>query len=497
MVLNIVYPKFITRHYGLAFYHGDGKKVIVPADSFFMGRVLVEEPQSLMQMLAAWLDYKKTQELQDMKKEEQIFGYESRWDGGIFNLDEHYQLEIEGKRKKRRLIDLTPKQLFDELVRKSKGVDKTTKIITASGKDVFRHPVKESKRRWLGNIGNGIELTGKVLSKGDAREWDRKSYHDVKLVGVMAPNRAKFQTVDCECKSTEYNSYKQIVAHGDGYTELEVVCLHQAALLNYAYDHPYDIDKYRQVHAKGDRWIFWRPFHAGKIILQKHAAGEAVRDTLFDKVTVETLIARYIGGMTLEQISQSLMQQDYIWDDQTRNLISKGKVGFESVVQYQKPTAGTLAASAMQSIHECLSNAGFRLAGFVKEKKWTELETSCPNYINDKGEEARVVVREDMPPVVAFRRPIKKAEQEIFARYSSSINPFAYLFEPQEWFDDRIRKKTFLEYRIPWDMMMHPLVAQDYRRMIDLFHPDGLAGLRQKFRHKKDKPMYNAVLDVK
>ena len=132
--LNNEYPGFITRHSGVAFYGSEGKKVIAPADAFFMGRVMVEEPQTLLQMIDSWLQHKKRVENEELRKEKQHYGYDYRWDGGVLGLEEHYMLEVDGQRKKRRLIDMTARQIFDELVRKAKIIDKTSKVVTVGGK---------------------------------------------------------------------------------------------------------------------------------------------------------------------------------------------------------------------------------------------------------------------------------------------------------------------------------------------------------------------------
>ncbi|MEA3430417.1 MAG: hypothetical protein U9R08_04045 [Nanoarchaeota archaeon] len=488
MDLNNVYPEFVTRHYGLAFYHDNAKKVIVPLDTFFIGRAQCLSPESLETILGAWLEDKKAK-VQADKDYFAEHGDEYYWNGGDFEIKEHYNVaNSKGEVRKRHILDLSSKDLIRELIKRVKAVDKTSKLVTVSGKDVFRHPEKEKKQKWVANIGKGSVLTGKIASRSDAREWDKKSYHHVKLVGVMEPNAHRLTSVNCTGMSAEFNSYKQIVANGEGYSELEVMCSHVATLLQYVKDYPYSVEGYRQVRGRGTEWKFWVPINAGSL-QPRNLFSSPSKDLLL----AEILIARYFNRMTLEQISQKLGHQKDIYDFEVLKGLESGTIGFESVVQYQHPPAGTLGRSVMQGVHECLSEVGFKLAGYVKEGKWGQYEASCPNYVNDKGEEARIWVTKKMPPVVVFRRGLDDSKFNPYQMQRRDTSPMGRLFERETSLDDRTSRFTESEVRIPWNLQMHPSVVKDYLVFINKYHPLGVKGLKMKLCHQKDKKLYKQL----
>jgi len=500
LTTNIVYPEFITRHYGLSFYHPSGKKLIVPAESFFIAKAQCLERSALVHILNAWLD-KKRLEVEEQKQLALEDGVDYEWDPGLFGIKEFYNVKgSDGKVTKQNILNLSGSRILEEMAKRAKNIDGSSKLFTVSGKDAFIHPTKEKGKRWVGHIGKGIELVGKVLSKSDARTWDSKSYHNVRLVGVMEPNAFHLTSVNCTGMSAEYNSYKQVVANGEGYSQLEVLCSHAAALLVYAKEYPRHIDGYRQVRSRNSKkdddennkeWNFWSPINYGSI------SKRTLFDTDKDMLLAEVLISRYLNAESLSNISQRVLITPDILNIDVLPYIEDGTVGFESVVQYQNPPAGTLGQSVMSGIHECLTNANFKLAGFVKEGKWGRYETSCSNYINDSGEEARVLVNKNMPPVVVFRRPIESADVEPFTIYKDSVHPYSKLFKKEITFDDRTHKKTESTVVIPLNLHMHPKVADDYRKLIQIYYPRGLKGFKEDVRGYRNKPFYNHLFPGK
>lgn len=451
---KVKYPAFRLRRYGVVLTGPDDRhnKPFIPPSAAFMGRVLAETPAALEQMAKRW----------QAEYDEAHVGYQPKID-----LDRKYLVWVteddQLKRRRRRLQELTPQDLVLNVKERIQQRFKSKNLWEVGGREAF------DLIDGNGHIGN-LVLSFKVKSKGRGGTRGTPKYYDCRIAGAMRGAAMPFGKLIDTCGDFSFTFAKQ------GYEGIELVDTHMFAGLYYANRNPEEFRNAKAVQrSRGEDLQFWLPFHADAPQVTKYVtpAMRRGRQPDFGHLTFDVLLDVLFNNRPLAEIDKALADVPVIFDPWLVQLLERGDAAFEAIVHEYPYEVGKLLPTPVRTqfgdMRTALARRQFAMSGYVLEQAGTPEECVALEFRRSTGrgwESVRWIANGE-PPVYIKRVSDRLGRVDLFAESQAEpASPFAKLFKPTRTWDDRTRRVTFIEYRLPIEAPIPPALLDDYRAAI-------------------------------
>lgn len=481
--LKLQYPEFSLRRYGIVLTGPKGRanKPFIPPSAAFLGRILEETRTAKERAVERWLqEYNQAHD-----------GYEAKID-----LSRKYKIRVkEGRRSVDRfkhLRDLNPEELIDNILRRMKVRFGSRNLWYVGGRGAFGL-LEENGGAHIGNI----VITSDVKSKGPASRGRTPKFYRVMIAGWFRGARTPLGKLLDTCPDFEFTYGKQ------GYTGLELLDTHGHGLLNFAHQHPDELENIKAVRAAlGGEIEFFLPFNAYEPQHTKHTtrAMRAGQQPDFMHLSIDVLLDVLFNQRSLARLDIDLADIPVIYDPALTKMLERGDAAYEAIVNKYIFEVGNPVAPAVRALfnqmRERLEFQGYRMAGYVLEKKGTPEEIVALEFRKEEGkqwESVRLVFSSRYPPVYIKRVSLLNRKADLFAESKAKIaNPYEELFKPKSAArDDRTRQATYYEACLPMVPIEDPALRVDYRTAIERYFVGprgarGIKGLQQQiaFRDK-------------
>lgn len=472
MELQVEYPQFTGRRYGITIYH-NGSKTLVPPESFFIGNVLATLQNVLRERLRRWLEYEK------LPKEYKLFDTSRR-----YRIKIKEDGEIHDRYKE--LIELTPQELEFALSQKIRAKEGSYSLLRIGGDAAFDIGLKEGRGIHAGNV----ILSGFVKSKDDARKSQVTRFKHVSITGPFKQSKNKFTDINCTCEDSFYSREKQ------GYENIRLICTHAGALLYFAHQNQDKIRRFRHIrNLMGEDTEIFMPFHSD---FPKEKLNIRMEEPLnLDNLVIDVILSRYFNDESLFEIGKRLTTIPTIYDASLENLVADERAGFEVLVNsYIFDTAKGINP-AIRTLYtlmrKSLEDQDYKMSGYCLEKRDSPYETIALIFRKDK-DEVRLLFNKNFPPVAVFRKDRPTVVN--VHRYidpDTHLHPFSELFIPKRLLDDRSRKDTYYEVIIPSDFRIPKTLWSDYRLTIDKHFPGSIEGFERQIYQREIKNKSNLL----
>jgi|TARA_B100001971_G_C18265606_1_gene591909 hypothetical protein len=448
-----------ARRYAPTYYASPTTRIILPPESFAIGSFFKMTQPDKYASLKSW---------QESRRESK---------DSFCELKGEYQISLnektpKGKNKKikKDILSLKPSELLFALKQKMRFELGSYNLWNVGGSGVIS-PTKETDHPYTGTV----VMTANIKSMDNAVKGEVSKYWFTSITGPFIKGKELSLTdLYCGCQDFRWNSTKE------GYTNINTVCTHIAALMDFAKESPKDIRNYLNTGKAKDSEVFL-PFNFNDSNLH-----------------IDILIDHLFNTTNFSEISQRILKNPEIYTPKLTDLIKEEKVFYDVLVQRNAkrntdPKNTDPFDSLSHSLKSILGKKGYRLKGHCIEFKDTEYQTVSLSY--ERGPYIRrILFNEKFPPITTLRRKLPNQEVRIFDSDTTPNHPFSYLFEPQKVLDDRTRKKTLFEVRIPFGLKVPKILWRDYAKTIHKYSSGGIEGVISKVRNRKKIPNQKVLI---
>ena len=190
----------------------------------------------------------------------------------------------------------------------------------------------------------------------------------------------------------------------------------------------------------------------------------------------DVVVSHYLLGRKYFEINKDLTRLFPIFGPGIIEGVKNGRYCFGAIRQKRQKSSGDEIEKAVGEMEEkmagMLVDKGFRPSNvYAVELRDMPNETLCRDYMRGDTS-ARLLLNRNFPPLYIERngaRLEKPVETDYIARH-----PFAQLFEEQERLDDKTRKVTRFNIRIP-KMEIPCILKEHYRANIEQCYPGNRA----------------------
>jgi len=461
-----------ARRYAIAISTGNGNKVVLPAESYAIGNILITSPAVLYEQLKAWQEFRRNppQDLHTL----------------LFKLERTYFIQTpekarNGKYKirKKNLLDISPFELRFALLRRLYAEKQSYNLWKVGGVTAVQKDERNSGRPYTGTA----MLTGKVKSMQRGGRGNVPTRYSVNVTNPFDIPEGFY----CGCEDERWTDAKE------GLINVEGACTHTAALQTYAKENPTTVRNLLRGSRLGHQ-RFVLPFHFEET--QSHnlarygISPEGIEHLSSQRpdlshLKMDVLVDHLFNDSTYFDIGKKLLLIPEIYDPALLAAVFHGEALYEIVLQ--GPIKRDIEFAEHKDIERMfkemaglLMRKGFVLRGYALEFKGTEWETVCMNY--EKGDKSvRILFNERFPPIFVYRKAGPNGSKNPFL-VEKFKHPYSYLFERGQGIDDRTKQVTSLDVRIPMRITMPHSLRSEYRRTIAENFEGGIEGLSARIR---------------
>lgn len=442
---NCEYPPLTARRYGVMIHNGPNMTLVDPVE-LVLAHAFMTKTKELREVV-----------IQNIQTSE------------LLKTTTKFTLEVKpGEKKKALLSEFSPIEIAHGLEQKLRepGHHKlwwgsTERIIA---KEHLTDKVK------LESHAGGIILSGRVASK-------TKGWYEVMVEGPFRESRSQLNKIICDCDDSRFVRMKL------GYENLTHMDLHAATLLRFAQENCTRLPGYaEQVARRGPLNIF-TPFVSSPGLM------------------VDTLVMAYIMRMTKSQLSRVLLSKSEIYDGMLINHIKAATSDFQ--VAPNREYTNIYHGQVLQfydRMRNKLEAHGFRLNGYVFEQGQVaqnfELNKSDATLWSER------IISDNHPPLIV-RRHTSHEEQDIFALEADKPLWLELYKHPHERFDDKQRKKTSYEVRLPVaeGVSIPKEIFQDYGSALRFYFNDNVGELQRRLHAARassrlSEPAFTKVMQM-
>lgn len=456
-----------ARRYGPIRELKNGKRIILPPDTFPIGGTLQTPPSELYLRLKSWQPFRRNPPA-DIRYM-------------LFPLKEFYTVQIQErtasgryKTKKANLLELPPAELRFALLR-AIFAEKNSYNLWTFGPNAVS--IEKNKP----HTGTAM-LTGKVKAMERGGRGNATKYS----VNVTYP----FGLPDgyyCACEDSRWTDAKE------GRGDIEGACVHAAALQTYAFQNPHLVrrtDKALREALKGGA-KFVLPFHfeqtqqhdLRKYGISREELGHLSSQSVdLSHLTMDVLISHFLGGTNYFQIGKRLSLIPDIYDPVLLDAIFKGDIVFEIVQQekvkrdFSEPRFRDIDKMTREMIG-VLKRNGYELKGHPLEFRDSQWETVAWHY-EKGGNIVRVIPTDKFPPVFIYRKKSDGPKNPFLVEeYGRDYHPYQKLFGDERRLDDRLKQVTDFGVRIPIGIDIPPSLREWYKGTIHENFDGGVEGV--------------------
>ncbi len=427
-------PFVLPRNYGLV-VERSGTDLFIPPANFAVGNAIRTPEAELNKKLEEWqIDQRKAYEQHKNGREE----YRR-----LFLIDSRHE----------ELLSLRPILLREKLVEAIKRKETARNLWRVGGGEAIED----------GYLGKRV-LTGRIKAKHDARRRNiLRTWQTIVREGSFDfIDSPEYKDVSCQCPDHQWDRAKGVA----------VVCIHAASLLEYLYSNSGLIEK------EVERKPLWIPFNFMTNELSEQFPEEFYEASYIAEenppprhvLEMDIIVSHYLLGKNYFEINKELTRLFPIFGPGIIEGIREGKYCFGAIRQKRQKRSETDYGKAIIEMQERLSGMlrekGFRPSEtYALEFRDTPNETFCKDYT--RGDVSiRVLFNKKFPPVVIERRNGKPLFNPTETDYNAR-HPFAQLFEKQERIDDKSRRRTYFEVRLPRGIEMPGILKEHYRACLE------------------------------
>lgn len=463
-----------ARRYSPVIYSEGGNKVFLPAESYAIGDILVTPPKTLYGQLKAWQEFRKHPP-EDIKRL-------------LFEVAPSYFIQTPQKtskgkyqRRKEDILSLSPALLKFALLRKLFAEKGSYNLWKIGGDRAINS----------GSGNNKKPYTGKVILTGNAKAMERggrgniPTYYSINITNPFGLPEGFY----CSCEDFRWTDAKE------GPVNVQGACTHTAGLHTYIHENPTLVRNSLNV-SEFESKEFFLPYNFRKSQIDKldrlhieELEYLSAEDLDLSHLKIDALVDHLFNRSNYFSIGKKLLLIPHIYNPQFLEGILNGKVFYEVVIQenVKRDVDPNQLKDTKKMLGEMLKQLeikDYKLQGYALEFRGSLWETVCMNYENGNNI-LRILFNEKFPPVFVFRKmkPDSATEPFLLEKYN---HPFSYLFERSEKIDDRTKKTTSFEVRLPTQIKLPDSLKVEYKKSISEHFEGGLEGLASKLKGRKE-----------
>jgi len=455
------FPELKPRRYCLNL---DG--IMIPAESFVLGRAFSTNPQDLVKIIDSWAKWR------------QSFGDDFPF---LFSFGRKYRVWAGETRKngdkQERVKNLFGLSLDEKIIALKDKIFTKNKSLNIW--DCFGHKTEKNKSNYAFRRihGEKLVLSGQARHISEAGKESKPEFYDISVEGPYLHSSPQFSQIIDQCSDSVWTQRKA------GRKKSEIITTHLGGLIEYVYKNPQSIETFAALKSAlrkdGHKLRIFCPFHTDYVrreildFFEQETLEHIVksRQPPLDFLVADVLFAKFVAGMGSAGIGKRLLKLP-MYDSLVVQGIMDRKISFDIIPQSQLFGVMSPVSRAVKKIYASIKRMltdkeGLEQNYFCLEKKDSAYETGAACFrpkdstSNECVEEARVLFNKDFPPVIARRSPLPHAKVYPFKQRPRSgarrfaemhQHPFSELYLPPfltRRFDDRRREYSFWTVELP------------------------------------------------